>query len=65
MIQTLEGVQQESAARVTVIVESAVNKFSSEVSEELDRVARAWGSNLVSIAERCSEAIRVVDGRRP
>ncbi len=65
MIQTLEGVQQESAARVTGIVESALNKFSSEVSEELDRVATAWGSNLVSIAERCSEAIRVVDGTRP
>ena len=64
MIQTLEGAQQESAARVTEIVESAIRKFSGEVSEELDRVATAWGSNLVSIAERCSEAITEVDRRR-
>ena len=56
MSQTLESAQRESAAKVTAIVESGIGKFASDVSTELDRVARAWGGNLVSIAERCSES---------
>lgn len=64
MSQTLESAQRESAAKVTDIVESGIGKFVNGVSTELDRIASAWGGNLVSIAERCSEAINRVDGRR-
>ena len=65
MSRTLENAQRNSAAKVTAIVESGIGKFAGDVSTELDRVARAWGGNLVSIAERCSEVISKVDGGRP
>ena len=64
MSRTLENAQRESAERVTGIVEAGVQKFNDGITAELDRVARAWGGNLVSIAERASEAISKVDGGR-
>lgn len=64
MSRTLENAQRESAERVTGIVEAGVQKFDDGITKELDRVARAWGGNLVSIAERASEAISKVDGER-
>lgn len=62
MSKTLESAQRESADQVAEIVASGIRKFDDGISKELERVARAWGGNLVSIAERCSQAIREVDG---
>ena len=61
MRETLENAQRDSAQKVTGIVESTIKQFSDEINNELNRVARAWGSQMTSIAERCAEAIRAVE----
>ena len=58
MRETLEQAQRSSADKVAGIVDNAINKFTQEINRELDRVAVAWGENMVGIAERVAEAIR-------
>lgn len=64
MSRTLREAQQASASEITDIVEKGIRLFNDQMTSEINRVATAWGSNLVSVAERCSNAIRAVD-RRP
>lgn len=64
MSRTLENTQRESADKVTAIVDSAIQRFDSAISDELGRLTNRWGGNLVAIAERCSEVIQQVDGGR-
>ena len=59
MRETLEQAQRESADKVSGIVESAIEQFSKEINREIDRVARDWGENMLSIAERCAEVITI------
>lgn len=61
MRETLEKVQRDSADKIAGIVESAVEKFRSDINKELDRVARAWGEQMLGIAERCKEVINKVE----
>ena len=63
MRETLEKAQRDSANQVTGIVDAAINKFTQEINRELDRVARAWGENMVSISERVAEVIRAEEQR--
>ena len=64
MRETLEKTQRDSADKVTGIVESAVQQFSKEIDGEINRITKEWGSNMISIAERCQEAINKVEGSR-
>ena len=64
MRETLEKAQRDSSAKVASIVASAIEKFSGEIDQELDRIARAWGNQMVSIAERCAEVIQRVERPR-
>lgn len=64
MVTTLGSAQEESAQKITGIVEGAINNFSGEMNREIERVAREWGSNLVSIAERAKDAIEAVEHRQ-
>ena len=64
MTATLGKAQEESAQKITGVVEEAINRFSREMSREIDSVAREWGGNLVSIAERAKQAIDAVEDKR-
>ena len=64
MRETLEKAQRDSSAKVASIVASAIEKFSGDINQELDRIARAWGNQMVSIAERCAEVIQKVERPR-
>lgn len=64
MRETLENAQRESADKVEKTISEGLGKFSQGVSQELDKVAEAWGGNLVSIARECAEAIAAVKGDR-
>ena len=64
MRETLEKAQRDSSAKVASIVASAIEKFSGDIDRELDRIARAWGNQMVSIAERCAEVIQKVERPR-
>ena len=61
---TLKKTQQEASQEVGKIMVAATRKLREEMDSEIDRVARAWGGNLVSIAEKCDEAIKRVEGLR-
>ena len=65
MTATLGKAQEESAQKVTGVVEGAINRFSEEMNREINRVTREWGNNLVSIAERAKQAIESVEDKRP
>ena len=58
MQKTLEAAQRDAADKVAGIVEDAMKKFTREINRELDRVAVAWGENMVGISERVAEVIR-------
>lgn len=64
MRETLERAQRDSSAKVASIIASAIEKFSGDINQELDRIARAWGNQMVSIAERCAEVIQKVERPR-
>ena len=64
MRQTLEDAQQDSATKVAGIIQDAGEKFANEMNSEISRVAREWGANMLSIAERCAEVIGEVDRRK-
>jgi len=61
MRETMEKSQREVADKVDGIIAAAIERYAEQTSAELDRIAKAWGGNLVSIAEECAKAI---DGRR-
>ena len=60
MRDKMEQAQRDTANKIDGVIQHAVEKFTQEMNLEVDRVARAWGGNLTSIAERCAEAIREV-----
>lgn len=61
MRTTMENAQKEVAGRVEEIIRAALEEYVKRTSEELGRVAKTWGENMVSIAERCKDAIAAVD----
>lgn len=63
MRDELKNAQRESASKVTEIVQSAIKQFNKEIDEELNRVARAWGEQMVGIAERVRELIDKIENR--
>ena len=64
MRDKMEQAQRDTANKIDGVIQNAVEKFTQEMNREVDRVARAWGGNLTSIAEKCAEAIRKVEERR-
>ncbi|MDD9807066.1 MAG: MotA/TolQ/ExbB proton channel family protein [Gammaproteobacteria bacterium] len=64
MRETMEKSQREVADKVDGIIAAAIERYAEQTSAELDRIAKAWGGNLVSIAERCAETVNAIDGRR-
>ena len=64
MREALQNAQSDSAGKVTEVVNVAIQHFSDEMNREIDRVARAWGGNLVSIAEKAQQAINAAERGR-
>lgn len=64
MRETMTNSQREAADRIAAIIDAAMKRYADEVSAQLDQIARSWGENLVSIAERCAESIREIDNQR-
>lgn len=61
---TVEKAQRKSANEALSIVQTSMEAFSQEVQQELSRIQRDWGGNMVAIAERCREAIDTVQPKR-
>jgi len=61
MRTTMENAQKEVAGRVKGIIEAALKDHVKRTNAELERVAKTWGDNMVSIADRCKETIAAVD----
>lgn len=61
MRTTMEDAQKEVAGRVEGIIQAALEEHVKRTNAELDRVAKTWGENMASIADRCKEAIAAVD----
>lgn len=64
MRETMANSQREVADKISGIIDAAMKRYADEVSAQLDQIARSWGGNLVSIAERCAESIREIDNQR-
>lgn len=54
MRDTLEQAQRDSAAKISSIVNDAMQNFENEIR----RISEQYGSNMLSIARKCEEAIR-------
>lgn len=61
MREKMEQAQRDIAGSIEGALQEASQKFAEEMNSEVDRIAREWGGNLVSIADRCAETIRAVE----
>ncbi len=61
MRETMEKAQRAADQKVAGIVEGGIQKFTKQINEEIDRLTREWGDNMVSIAEQCKETIDKVN----
>ena len=61
MRDTLEKTHRESKENLDRTIQESLKKFGDDISGEIETFARAWGGNMVSIAERCAKAIEQVN----
>ena len=64
MRSAMEQAQRDTAQQVEAVITQAAQQFSTNINNEIDRLTREWGNNMVSIAERCQETILEVNANK-
>ena len=57
----MEQAQRDAAEKTNAVIAKAGEEFSTRINEEIDRLTRKWGNNMVAIAERCRDVVQAVD----